>query len=220
MADFSKIGRNNKNRGRKFERTIADLFGWTRVPYSGAIKEWGGADVVDGFYKKKGLWAAECKTVVTKPDKKTGKEDLSIPIKAKWVGQMLGGETNGRHGFLIIRRVWDSKLHVGKKAPEPIVVMFEDTHDWFVREVARRSRDAANIQTGRVFQVKSRGKTYNFRFSEQALEWLYLSDAPFIANCVWFQGDWSMWYATKLSTFKQLMHEYDIMEHDDDQNQQ
>lgn len=80
-ANFSAIGRSNKNRGRAFEKKCAHALGWTRVPYSGGSGEWGGGDVVDGFYSKKGMWSAECKT--QQPTK-----TKSISIKDKWLRQM------------------------------------------------------------------------------------------------------------------------------------
>lgn len=105
MPDYSKIGRNNKNRGREFERKVARLLGWTRVPYSGAMTEWGGGDVMDGFYKRKGFWAAECKTQQPGP---LG----TLSIKQKWLEQMRKCTANGRQGIIITRNVGSQKVFV------------------------------------------------------------------------------------------------------------
>lgn len=103
-ANFSRIGRANKNRGRNFERKVADLLEWTRVPYSGAIKDWGGGDVVDGFYKKRGFWSAECKTQQPGPRG-------SISILQKWIQQMGNGAIQGRRSLIITRNVGSIKIY-------------------------------------------------------------------------------------------------------------
>lgn len=96
----SKRNRANKNRGRAFERKVADLLGWTRVPYSGGVKEWGGGDVVDGYFKNNGQWAAECKTQQPK---------ASYSITDKYIRQAMSATThNGRFPVIVVK-------HVGQK---------------------------------------------------------------------------------------------------------
>ena len=81
MPDWKKIGRNSKNKGRAYERRIAEELGWTRVPFSGASRDWGEGDVVDGYYSKKGFWRGECKK---QPARKSG----DIAIEQKWIEQV------------------------------------------------------------------------------------------------------------------------------------
>lgn len=78
---WKKLGRNNKNRGRAFEKKVAAVLNWTRVPYSGGSGAWGEGDVVDGFYARRGKWFAECKT------QPYGVGNVSI--RKKWIDRCL-----------------------------------------------------------------------------------------------------------------------------------
>lgn len=208
LSARSRISRNNKNRGRQFERDVADALGWQRVPYSGAIKEWGSADVVDAFYKGGGYWAAECKTHKLHEGK-----PAHIDIKHKWIEQMMGGETGGRHGILIVKRVRDSKKHVGKKAP--IYVVFpEDTFDWFAHEV-RGNSDTWKPLTNTYLTDLTKARGYNFRMTESAL-----SDLEAIDIVEYLVGpDRNRWYAMKFEEFVRLIKIYQIMVPDEQDEQ-
>jgi hypothetical protein len=186
MADFSKIGRNNKNRGRNFERRVAEKLGFTRVPYSGAIKEWGGADVVDGFYTRNGHWALECKTQQPGPVR-------SISIKHKWVKQMLGAETNGRHGAIVTANV--GNVLPGQKQ-DIYVFMLEDTFEWM---------DIDEVVCNFGLEVPTRGKGHNFVIKAEDLpkpgnyfKELLVGDEPIT------------WYVIHFNDFVELVHQYDL----------
>lgn len=212
----SRTSRNNKSRGRGFENVVADLLGWTRVPYSGGSKQWGGADVVDGFYKKKGLWAIECKTQVVKGDK-----PANIDIKHKWVSQMLGGAVGGRHGVIAVRRVRQGGKP-GQKGPRPYVVMHEDTFDWFrgrVHEIQRTSLDFAYdspIYLGACHLIKTRGKGYNFGIPETHLASITPSFPLHVP--VWHDGAQANWMVFTLDDFARLVKTYGIWERDENPN--
>lgn len=75
---WKKLGRNNKNRGRTFEKKVAAVLGWTRVPYSGGSGAWGEGDVVDGFYARTGKWFAECKT-------QPCSQGMNVSVRSKWI---------------------------------------------------------------------------------------------------------------------------------------
>lgn len=206
-TDRSRISRNNKNRGRAFERDVATLLGWTRVPYSGAIKEWGGADVVDGFYRKGGYWAAECKTQIVHEGK-----PAHLDIKHKWIAQMLGGEQGGRHGVLIIRRIRDPKKHVGKKGLPAYVVLPEDTWDWFVSEIDKRQGSAHTWLVDAYWAPLTKAKGYNFRIAEQSLVGLGVVEA--IEYQVSEENN--RWYVMTLDAFAKLVTTFDLMVHEDE----
>lgn len=116
MTDFARVGRLNKNRGRAFERSVAEYLEWTRVPYSGAMSDWGGGDVVDGFYEQSGYWSAECKTQPKSP---------SLSVKPKWIKQMQKGATNGRTPIIITR-------NKGMSVSVAAVFMREADCRWFL----------------------------------------------------------------------------------------
>lgn len=200
--NLSRISRNNKNRGREFERVVADALGWTRVPYSGGQKEWGGADVVDGFFKKKGFWAAECKTHVVE-----GEGRADIHIKSKWIGQMIRAQENGRHGCLIVRRV-RSGGKPGIKGPLPYVFMFEDTWEWFQTQLP-------GVQFAEVFCYSaSRGNGQNFVVDE---EWLPHATVDCVLRIAVNRKSVleGTWYCMSLAQFTIWVHAYCVMESND-----
>lgn len=87
--DWKKVGRNSKNKGRAYERRIADALGWTRVPFSGASRDWGEGDVIDGYYKRNGFWKGECK-------KQKARKSGDIVIQQDWLEQIAAGLDKSR----------------------------------------------------------------------------------------------------------------------------
>lgn len=207
MSDFKRIGRNNKNRGRKFERDVAAQLGWTRVPYSGGQGDWGKGDVVDGFYTGNGYWVAECKTQIAKDD-----QPLSISVKHKWVDQMMTAETKNRRGVIIVRRVRNSQLRPGKKGPTPYVVMLEDTFVWMRNQILERANrfgtEGPRLESmAWEPDIKTRGKGYNFTVKE--------GDLPYADEIrsvhVMKDGERSSWYILTLDHFAELVRGYGLM---------
>jgi hypothetical protein len=66
-----KINRNNRKRGGKFEKTVADYLGFEVVPYSGSNARFGYGDV------RNNEWLIECKNITPDGDK--------ITIKQLWI---------------------------------------------------------------------------------------------------------------------------------------
>lgn len=191
MPDFSKIGRNNKNRGRAFERSVAELLKWQRVPYSGGVKEWGGGDVVDGgLGRNAGLWASECKTQQPGPVS-------SISIKKKWVSQMLGAATDTRRPILIVKNVKD-------KVDDAFVFMLDDTFEWFVKSI----RAAIGLNYDRstrediVFETKLRGEGHNFVVQAHQLAYA-VGGQHVLFDVKDDQGHVAWWYVFRLCDFAQ-----------------
>lgn len=188
MADFSKIGRNNKNRGRAFERFVAEKLGWTRVPYSGAMKEWGGADVVDGFYQRNGYWAAECKT--QQPN-----GTWSISIKHKWVMQMLAAEQGGRQGIIITRNVGQRKIGAG--AEPAYVFVPEENWEWF----AARAKVEFRYDYAETF---TRGKGHNFVVDAAVLD--DMDKFPLMLKVIDKKAEVeTIWYVITLDRFADIV---------------
>jgi hypothetical protein len=187
MADFSRIGRNNKNRGRAFERHVAEKLGWTRVPFSGAVRDWGVGDVMDGFYQRKGCWAAECKT------QQPG-VDGSISIKHKWVNQMYDACRDGRQGIIITKNVRSSRAWV---------FFLDDAWDWF-HEITTPS--LARIEAS----TYTRGKGHNFVVPGELLN--ECGDTKYIELGVHDKkaNNVTPWYVISLNTFASLIHEHKL----------
>jgi hypothetical protein len=184
MADFKRIGRNNKNRGRAFERHVADFLGWTRVPYSGAQKDWGGGDVIDGFYTKDGFWTAECKTQKARPDN-------AILIKAKWIGQMLSAATPERRPIIIVKTV-------AAKLNEALVVMDDDTFDWFRMKVDHAfEKLIANGGT-----QLTRGKGHNFVIPQAEQRYAISGNPVHLPVLDRTSNEQTNWFFYRLDAFK------------------
>lgn len=66
-----KINRNNRARGGKFEKRVADFLGFEVVPYSGSNARFGYGDV------RNDEWLIECKNITPDGDK--------ITIKQSWM---------------------------------------------------------------------------------------------------------------------------------------
>lgn len=89
MADFKRIGRNNKNRGRSFERKVGEWLGFYRVDdlldagRAGLVKheleELDGGDLVDWDPDDPGMWLLECKT----------QPAGNVSIKDEWLKKLL-----------------------------------------------------------------------------------------------------------------------------------
>jgi hypothetical protein len=128
----SRIGRNNKNRGRAFEKKCATALGWTRVPYSGGSGEWGKGDVVDGFHTKKGIWVAECKT-------QDGTTSGNLSVKDKWLKQMQKeADETTRVPVLFLRLNGDTNS---------FVLLPEQSHAYLYEQVQQKEARVGNANT-------------------------------------------------------------------------
>lgn len=58
--DQKKINRNNRKRGSRFEKTVADILDMDVVPYSGSNVRFGYGDIRDS------IWLGECKNISIK----------------------------------------------------------------------------------------------------------------------------------------------------------
>lgn len=64
-ADQKRINKNNRKRGGKFEKVVADFLGFEVVPYSGSNARYGYGDV------RNDKWLIECKNITLDEDKLT-----------------------------------------------------------------------------------------------------------------------------------------------------
>jgi len=75
----AKRNRNNRKRGAKFEKTIADHLGMFVVPYSGSNARFGYGDIRDVEGTTGGCWLGEAKTMTPKSPKQPRYE-----LKHEW----------------------------------------------------------------------------------------------------------------------------------------
>ena len=88
-----RINRNNRKRGGKFEKTVADFLGFGVVPYSGSNARYGFGDV------RGDKWLIECKNITPDGDK--------ITIQMKILHRLVSGTIYLYHLSLryIIQRI-------------------------------------------------------------------------------------------------------------------
>lgn len=196
MVDLSKISRNNKKRGRGFEVKVASVLEWTRVPFSGAVREWGLGDVLDGFFKKKGYWAGECKTQQPGPRG-------TISVKQKWIEQVERATTKDRRGILITRNVGDTRIYVLMRADSFKIIdemLLSSERELLVE---RDHLTAAGLGMGFVVPLK------------------YLTEVHGLGNISTFSvmskklEHYDDWFLMTLDTFKRIIDKHHLMEHDD-----
>lgn len=80
MATQAQTNNRNRNRGKNFERKVAEVLGFFRIPYSGSSKLWGLGDVRDNEHKDYSRYMGECKTMTPK-----AKTEVNYIIQAKWL---------------------------------------------------------------------------------------------------------------------------------------
>lgn len=103
-TDRSRINRNNRERGKDFERKMADLLGFFRVPYSGAAAGYGEGDLRDAEDREKSLFLGECKTITPRSQR-----EINYVLKRDWLVGDKGivaraKESGGKFPFLAFTR--------------------------------------------------------------------------------------------------------------------
>lgn len=198
----SRIGRNNKNRGRAFERKCADKLGWTRVPYSGGSGEWGKGDVVDGFHSGKGIWVAECKT-------QDGTISGNLSIKDKWLKQMQKeADETTRIPVLLLRLNGDTRSYV--LLPE---ASFDYLWEQTQRKSARLNADgyAERLMIDEVVDTHTRGKGLGFVIEKSVLR---RATSNHIAEKIWVthpENLPSAYYLLDFDDFAEIVRDLSIM---------
>lgn len=76
----SKINKNNRERGKTFERKMAKFLGWFRIPYSGSSSTYGYGDIRDHEDQAKSTYMGECKSITPRSAK-----EINYIIKEKWL---------------------------------------------------------------------------------------------------------------------------------------
>ena len=80
MSDIKKTNRGNRNRGKAFERKVAEYLGYFRVPLSGSAEMFGLGDVRDVESQDESLTIGECKSI--SPRSKT---EVNYIVKESWL---------------------------------------------------------------------------------------------------------------------------------------
>lgn len=87
----SRRNRNNRQRGKAFERKVANYFGFYRVPYSGSAETFGFGDVRDKESQDDSLTLGECKSISPK-----SKTQVNYILKEDWLIGKTGILTQAR----------------------------------------------------------------------------------------------------------------------------
>ena len=79
--DQKTVNRRNRERGKSFERRVAEKLGnWFRIPYSDSSELWGLGDVRDKDDNFRSRYMIECKTITPKSVK-----EVNFIIKQEWL---------------------------------------------------------------------------------------------------------------------------------------
>lgn len=76
----SQRNRNNRERGKAFEKKMADFLGWIRVPYSGSAEVFGLGDIRDHEDQQQTRYMGECKSITPKSTK-----EINYIVQEKWL---------------------------------------------------------------------------------------------------------------------------------------
>lgn len=80
MTERKTRNRNNRERGKAFEKKMADFLGWIRVAYSGVNDAFGWGDIRDQEDREKSLFLGECKSMTPRSAK-----EINFIIKESWL---------------------------------------------------------------------------------------------------------------------------------------
>ena len=83
LTAVQKTNKNNRDRGKAFEKKIAETLGWYRVPLSGSSSLFGWSDVRDSETIGEGIWMGECKTM------KPNTLEPTYTIKLEWLDKLV-----------------------------------------------------------------------------------------------------------------------------------
>ena len=76
----SKRNRNNRKRGKAFEKKVADFLGFYRVPYSGSAENFGLGDIRDRESQDDSLVMGECKSITPR-----SKNQINYVLREDWL---------------------------------------------------------------------------------------------------------------------------------------
>lgn len=209
--DWSKLNRNNKNRGRAFERKVAEVLNWTRIPYSGGMgAEWGKGDVVDGFYTQDGYWVCECKT-----QQKGGLRNVSV--RSGWVDKMFDAAVkSSRHPLIATSLYGEAEAFVFLPENSYVFLRNMTTSGWRLPHEEEENKPSPIEMPDVIWTTKARGDGMGFVVQRS---WI---DA---------HSDWTMamivvqrekkgspqlppqefkWFCLRLKDFRDLIHEFDV----------
>lgn len=80
MTEIKKRNKNNRERGKSFEKKMGDFLGWIRVAYSGINDAFGWGDIRDHEDREKSLFLGECKSITPRSTK-----EINYIIKEEWL---------------------------------------------------------------------------------------------------------------------------------------
>lgn len=215
--EWSRINRGNKNRGRAFERKVADELGWTRIPYSGGMGgEWGKGDVVDGFYNQNGFWIVECKT---QPQGSAA----NVSIKGEWITKTFNAARDANRNPLIATRL-KHKHSSWVFLPQASYVFLRNmtTKGW--REPYNREEsEPSPIETPDVvWTTKARGEEKGFTVQRSWMdekEWELALIVVVDEKPAGETDEEYYWWMMSLDKFKSLIHDFDIMIYDEEEEE-
>jgi len=111
----SQTNRNNRERGKAFERKMAKFLSFVRVPYSGSSELYGEGDIRDHKDPDQCYYLGECKSMTPK-----SKTEVNFIIKKEWLDAIFTRSRKaGRlFGFLAFTKSAHPQAYVIVKAED------------------------------------------------------------------------------------------------------
>lgn len=146
--------RNNRKRGSKFEKTVADILDMDVVPYSGSNARFGYGDIRDS------VWLGECKNIIIK--------DGRCKIQTEW---MVDNANKARLYGLLPFLAWMPSGRAEKYVIlEPNVFIRLNRRCYTAIEIPKKSRMAVNlyidITEGWMRQVRAGNEIVRLKFGD------------------------------------------------------
>lgn len=117
--------RRNRNRGKSFEKRVAEKMGnWYRIAFSGSSELFGLGDVRDTEGKENATWMVECKTITPRSAK-----EINYIIKEEWLIGKLGVSTKAKKEY---NKFW-ALAFTKKGSPLTYIAMSIETFRTMVR---------------------------------------------------------------------------------------
>lgn len=111
----SDRNRNNRERGKSFERKMAKFLAFVRVPYSGSSELYGEGDIRDHKDPDVCFYLGECKSITPK-----SKTEVNFIIKKEWLDAIFARakKANRKFGFLTFTKSAHPQAYVITKAED------------------------------------------------------------------------------------------------------
>lgn len=196
-SEIQRRNNNNRKRGGKFEKTVADSLDILVVPYSGSNARFGYGDVTDDYRKPSVL--GECKNITADIDKSS--KSKRVTVRHQWLIDI------ERKAAAVSAMPFLAFMVSG--SPFKFVMIHNTDAELIYDHIVQHTNKSDHINYHTIICPKQNMNVVNFTFIEQDLvnkaygsEWNYIN-----FNHKGLSGPYS-WGIVSLPEFKYLLHHY------------